>query len=124
MKSLSGKRLRNAAVTLSFLPPTVILLYVVFLFTIDITEIYRFFKPIGFIGITIFGIVWSSFAVIFAWIALRHSRAGGILIVFAGGLFFVTALISNHYVQIYLPASGIYFVGGIIHLYQAFIGRA
>jgi hypothetical protein len=115
MKRASVKRLRSAAIFLSFLPPALILLYALFLFIFDTFELHQFIHLV-LVGITIFGIVWAFFSVIFAWVALRRPLVGGILIVFAGALFFVTAFISNHYVQIYLPASGIYLVGGILHI--------
>jgi hypothetical protein len=115
MKSSSVKRLRSTSISLSFLPPALILLYALFLFIFDTFELNQFIHVV-LVGISIFGIIWAFFAVIFAWVAVRHATVGGILIVFAGALFFVTAFMSNHYVQIYLPASGIYFLGGILHI--------
>jgi len=101
-KSLLSKRLRKAAIIVTFLP------LVGFV-------IYQALRPAP-----IFGIVWCFFAVIFAVIALRYHKTGSILMIFAGALFFLSTLLTNHYIEFYLPVSGVYTVGGILHFINAF----
>jgi hypothetical protein len=113
-KILPSSRLRKAAITVTFLPLAGYVIYAILVFTqvLTIFDVY--------LTIQTFGMVWCFFAIIFAFIALRYHKTGSILIIFAGVLFFVSVLLTNHYPGRHLPLSGIYTVGGILHFINAF----
>jgi len=117
-KTLLSRRMRKAAIIVTFLPLAGYLIYAILVFTQLLTtfDIY--------LTIQTFGMVWCFFAIIFAFIALRYHKTGSILIIFAGVLFFVSVLLSNHYPGRHLPLSGIYTVGGILHFINAFFLKA
>lgn len=113
-KDLLSQRLRKAAIIITFLPLVGYVIYAILVFTqvLQIFDVY--------LTIQTFGMVWCFFAIIFALIALRYHKTGSILIIFAGVLFFVSVLLTNHYPGRHLPLSGVYTVGGILHFINAF----
>jgi hypothetical protein len=113
-KSLLSKRLRKAAIIVTFLPLAAYVIYAIIVLTgvLEPFDIY--------LTIQTFGMVWCFFAIIFAFVALRYHKTGSILIIFAGVLFFVSVLVTNHYPGRHLPLSGIYTIGGILHFINAF----
>jgi hypothetical protein len=113
-KILPSSRLRKAAIIVTFLPLAGYVIYAILVFT----EALRAFDI--YLTIQTFGMAWCFFAIIFAFIALRYHRTGSILIIFAGVLFFVSVLLTNHYPGRHLPLSGIYTIGGILHFINAF----
>ena len=113
---LSASSLRKTAIIVSFLPPVLTILYAAYLIAVDLTGLYHVFQHFIWYGISMFGIVASVLGIIYAWIALRHPLAGGILIILSGCTFFAGAAVTNHYTQMYLPASAIYAVGGFLHV--------
>ena len=113
--SLSGNWLKSTAITATFFPLIAFVIYVV----IGITKVFTIFS-IVWMSVSMWGIIWCFFAMIFALIALWNARVGGILIIIAGFLFFSSVLFTNHYPQIYLPVSGIYIIGGVFHLLRSF----
>jgi hypothetical protein len=117
-KSLPSGRLRKAAIIVTFLPLAAYVIYAILAFTdaLSIFDVY--------LTIQTFGMVWCFFAIIFAFIALRFHKTGSILIIFAGVLFFVSVLLTNHYPGRHLPLSGVYTVGGILHFINAFFLKA
>jgi hypothetical protein len=106
--------MRKAAIIITFLPLAGYVIYAILAFT----EALRAFDI--YLTIQTFGMAWCFFAIIFAFIALRYHKIGSILIIFAGVLFFVSVLLTNHYPGRHLPLSGIYTVGGILHFINAF----
>jgi hypothetical protein len=113
-KILPSSRLRKAAIIVTFLTLAGYVIYAILVFT----EALRAFDI--YLTIQTFGMAWCFFAIIFAFIALRYHRTGSILIIFAGVLFFVSVLLTNHYPGRHLPLSGIYTIGGILHFINAF----
>jgi Flp pilus assembly protein TadB len=113
-KSLLSRRMRKAAIIITFLPLAGYVIYAILVFSqvLQIFDVY--------LTIQTFGMVWCFFAIIFAFIALRYHRIGSILIIVAGVLFFVSVLLTNHYPGRHLPLSGIYTIGGILHFINAF----
>jgi len=114
MKSLSRNWLKKTAITVIFFPLAAIVIYAIIL----ITKIFTIFH-ITLLSLSGWGIIWTFFAIIFAVIAVWYARTGGILIIIAGCLFFASVLMTNHCLEIYLPISGIYVIGGIIHIFQS-----
>ena len=94
--------MKKAAIIITFLP------LIAFI-------IYQVCRPAP-----IFGVIWCFFAIIFAFIALRYHRVGSILVIFLGAFFFFSVWATNHYIEIYLPVSGVYTIGGILHFINAF----
>jgi hypothetical protein len=113
-KILPSSRLGKVAVIVTFLPLAGYVIYTILVFSrvLQILDVY--------LTIQTFGMVWCFFAIIFAFIALRFHKTGSILIIFAGVLFFVSVLLTNHYPGRHLPLSGIYTIGGILHFINAF----
>jgi hypothetical protein len=113
-KILPSSRLGKVAVIVTFLPLAGYVIYAILVFSrvLQILDVY--------LTIQTFGMVWCFFAIIFAFIALRFHKTGSILIIFAGVLFFVSVLLTNHYPGRHLPLSGIYTIGGILHFINAF----
>jgi hypothetical protein len=113
-ETLLSKRLRKAAIIITFLPLAGYVIYAILVFSgvLEKFDIY--------LTIQTFGMVWCFFAIIFAFVALRFHKTGSILIIFAGVLFLVSVWLTNHYPGRHLPLSGIYTVGGILHFINAF----
>jgi hypothetical protein len=113
-KTLLSKRLRKAAIIVTFLPLAGYVIYAILVFSgvLEKFDIY--------LTIQTFGMAWCFFAIIFAFIALWFHKIGSILIIFAGVLFFVSVLLTNHYPGRHLPLSGVYTIGGILHFINAF----
>lgn len=109
-----SRRMRKAAIIVSFLPLAGYVLYAILVFTqvLQVCDVY--------LTIQAFGILWCFFAIIFAFTALWYNRTGSILMILAGVLFFVSVLLTNHYPGRHLPLSGIYTIGGILHFINAF----
>jgi len=113
-KRLPRGRLRKAAIIITFLPLAAYVIYAIIVFS-------RVLNPFDvYLTIQTFGMAWCFFAIIFAFIALRFHKTGSILIIFAGVLFFVSVVLTNHYPGRHLPLSGVYTVGGILHFINAF----
>ena len=119
MKSLSNDRLKRAAIITTLFPLVAFVIYTV----IGISKIFTLFD-IVWKSVSMWGIIWTFFAIIFAAIAVWHARTGGILIIIAGCLFFAGVLMTNHYLEIYLPVSGIYVIGGILHIFRSLRNQA